>query len=261
MSASLPAVPVALASDPPLASELPGAVQPPEKLSTVALPSRDCALCPRLAAFRETQRAAHPDWFNAPVPPFGAEAAELLIVGLAPGLRGANRTGRPFTGDYAGDLLYATLRKFGLALGDYDARADDGLALVGARITNAVRCVPPLNKPEPPEIAACRQFLAEEIAASPGLRAFVALGAIAHGAVLSALGLRRALYRFCHGAVHALPDGRLLADSYHCSRLNTNTGKLTPAMFEAVFADVLDRLEPGPARAMRATHGTVAQPR
>ena len=148
------------------------------------LPGRDCALCPRLVAFRETQRKAHPDWFNAPVPSFGVAAAELLIVGLAPGLRGANRTGRPFTGDYAGDLLYATLRKFGLALGHYDARADDGLALVGARITNAVRCVPPQNKPEPREITACRRFLVQEMMASPGLRAFVALGAIAHDAVL-----------------------------------------------------------------------------
>ncbi|MGA8755742.1 MAG: uracil-DNA glycosylase [Stellaceae bacterium] len=216
------------------------------------LPGRDCALCPRLVAFRETQRKAHPDWFNAPVPSFGVKAAELLIVGLAPGLRGANRTGRPFTGDYAGDLLYATLRKFGLALGHYDARSDDGLALVGARITNAVRCVPPQNKPEPREITACRRFLVQEVMASPGLRAFVALGAIAHDAVLSALGLRRALFRFGHGAVHALPDGRLLADSYHCSRLNTNTGKLTAAMFEAVFAEILDRIEPGRGeRAMR----------
>jgi uracil-DNA glycosylase len=226
------------------------------------LPDRDCALCPRLAAFRETQRAAHPDWFNAPVPSFGAAAAELLIVGLAPGLRGANRTGRPFTGGYAGDLLYATLRKFGLALGHYDARADDELALVGARITNAVRCVPPQNKPEPREITACRRFLAEEVAASPRVRAFVALGAIAHDAVLLALGLRRTLFRFGHGAVHALPDGRLLADSYHCSRLNTNTGKLTAAMFEAVFAEILDRIEPGRGhRAMRQAHGTPAEPR
>ncbi len=220
------------------------------------LPGRDCALCPRLVAFRETQRAAHPEWFNAPVPSFGVAAAELLIVGLAPGLRGANRTGRPFTGDYAGDLLYATLRKFGLALGHYDARSDDGLALVGARITNAVRCVPPQNKPAPREITACRQFLVHEITVSPGLRAFVALGAIAHDAVLSALGLRRALFRFGHGVVHALPDGRLLADSYHCSRLNTNTGKLTAAMFEAVFAEILDRLE----REMRQAHGTPAKP-
>ncbi len=262
MSASSRSSPADLPTALPVAAEPPGSVHPPGELLAVALPSRDCALCPRLAGFRETQRAAHPDWFNAPVPSFGAPAAELLIVGLAPGLRGANRTGRPFTGDYAGGLLYATLRKFGLAAGHYDARADDGLALVGAQITNAVRCVPPQNKPEPREIAACRQFLAEEITASPGLRAFVALGAIAHDAVLSALSLRRALFRFGHGALHALPDGRLLADSYHCSRLNTNTGKLTPAMFEAVFAEVFDWLELARGhRAMRITHGTVAEPR
>jgi uracil-DNA glycosylase family 4 len=225
----------------------------------VALPAHDCPLCPRLAVFRETQQAVHPEWFNAPVPPFGDAVAELLIVGLAPGLRGANRTGRPFTGDYAGELLYATLRKFALTQGHYDARPDDGLALVGARITNAVRCVPPQNKPEPREIAACRRFLAAEIAGLPGLRAFLALGAIAHGAVLTALGLRRASFAFAHGAVHALPDGRLLADSYHCSRLNTNTGKLSVAMFEAVFAELLARLaSSGDGGGMRSVHGTVA---
>ena len=208
------------------------------------LPTRDCALCPRLAAFRHAQRTAHPEWFNAPVPPFGDTRAELLIVGLAPGLKGANRTGRPFTGDTAGELLYAALRKFGLAAGIYDARPDDGLVLSRARITNAVRCVPPQNRPGPNEIAACRQFLAAEIATLPRLRAMLALGAIAHHAVLGALGLRRALFRFAHGALHELPDGRLLADSYHCSRLNTNTGKLTTAMFEAVFANLLRRLDP-----------------
>jgi uracil-DNA glycosylase family 4 len=205
----------------------------------VALPPRDCPLCPRLVTFRETQRAAHPEWFNAPVPPFGDNAAELLIVGLAPGLRGANRTGRPFTGDYAGSLLYATLRKFALAAG---------------------RCVPPQNKPEPREIANCREFLSGEIAASPGLRAFLALGAIAHGAVLTALGLRRALFRFAHGAVHELPGGRLLADSYHCSRLNTNTGRLTAAMFEAVFEALLGRLNPDGRRGMHMPHGSMAKP-
>jgi uracil-DNA glycosylase len=206
-----------------------------------ALPGRDCQLCPRLASFRAAQRMAHPDWFNAPVPSFGDVGAEVLIVGLAPGLRGANRTGRPFTGDYAGELLYSTLGKFALAQGNYDARADDGLILRGARITNAVRCVPPQNKPNPDEVAACRPFLAAEIAALPGLRAFLALGAIAHDAVLRALGLRRAPFRFAHGAVHTLPDGRLLADSYHCSRLNTNTGRLSAAMFEAVFAALVNR--------------------
>ena len=226
------------------------------------LPGRDCLLCPRLAALREVQRTTHPEWFNAPVPPFGDPSAKVLIIGLAPGLRGANRTGRPFTGDYAGELLYATLHKFGLSQGNYDARADDGLSLVGARVTNAVRCVPPQNKPEPRELAACRAFLASEIAASPGLRAFVALGAIAHDAVLTALGLRRTLFRFAHGAVHALPEGRLLADSYHCSRLNTNTGRLSARMFEAVFANLLDRLALGDTQpAMRDMHGTVPAPR
>jgi uracil-DNA glycosylase family 4 len=211
--------------------------------SPAVLPSHDCPLCPRLSAFREAQRAAHPEWFNAPVPPFGDDRAELLIIGLAPGLRGANRTGRPFTGDHAGELLYSTLRKFGMAEGEYDARPDDTLALYRARITNAVRCVPPQNRPEPGEIAACRSFLSAEIAAMPRLRAMLALGAIAHDAALATLGLRRALFRFAHGALHLLPDGRLLADSYHCSRLNTNTGKLTPMMFEAVFAVLLRRLD------------------
>ncbi len=208
------------------------------------LPSHDCPLCPRLAAFRKAQRAAHPEWFNAPVPPFGDDRAELLIIGLAPGLRGANRTGRPFTGDHAGELLYSTLRKFGLAEGDYDASPDDSLVLHRARITNAVRCVPPRNRPEPGEIAACRSFLSAEIAAMPRLRAMLALGMIAHDAALAALGLRRALFRFAHGALHLLPNGRLLADSYHCSRLNTNTGKLTAAMFEAVIVALLLRLDP-----------------
>ncbi len=225
-----------------------------------ALPTPDCPLCPRLAAFRDTQRAVHPEWFNAPVPPFGEEGAELLIVGLAPGLRGANRTGRPFTGDHAGSLLYTTLQKFGLAAGHYDARPDDGLALTRARITNAVRCVPPQNKPEPREIAACRHFLSNEIATLPGLRAFLALGSIAHDAVLAALGLRRPLFRFAHGAVHALPDGRLLADSYHCSRLNTNTGKLTVAMFEEVFAALLERLDLQRRGGMQPAHGSLAKP-
>ncbi len=211
-------------------------------MSAPAAPSRDCPLCPRLVGYRAAQRAAHPEWHNAPVPSFGDEAAELLIVGLAPGLRGANRTGRPFTGDHAGGLLYATLRKFGFAEGEYDARPDDGLALRRARIANAVRCAPPQNKPATAEVAACRRFLAGEIAGLSRLRAILALGAIAHHAALAALGLRRASFPFAHGRVHALPDGRLLADSYHCSRLNTNTGRLTTAMFEAVFADLARRL-------------------
>ena len=210
--------------------------------ATADLPQRDCLFCPRLAAFREAQRSAHPDWFNAPVPSFGSDSAELLIVGLAPGLRGANRTGRPFTGDYAGDLLYRSLLKFGFAIGDYGAHPEDGLSLHRARITNAVRCVPPQNRPEPAEIAACGRFLAGEIAALPRLKAILALGAIAHNAVLAAKGLKRAPYPFAHGAAHELPDGIVLADSYHCSRLNTNTGKLTPAMFEAVLAALAARL-------------------
>ena len=210
-------------------------------------PSPDCPLCPRLAAYRNGNRLAHLEWFNAPVPSFGAAAtAELLIVGLAPGLKGANRTGRPFTGDYAGQLLYATLGKFGFAAGAYQSRPDDGLTLRRARVTNAVRCVPPQNKPEPAEIAACRRFLEAEIGQLPRLRAILALGAIAHYTVLATLGLRRAEFAFAHGALHALPNGLLLADSYHCSRLNTNTGKLTPAMFEAVIGAIAGHLEAAP---------------
>ncbi len=205
-------------------------------------PPRDCALCPRLAAFRADQRAAHDDWHNAPVPAFGALDARLLIVGLAPGLRGANRTGRPFTGDVAGDLLYPTLLKFGLAEGRFEARPDDGLRLVDCRVTNAVRCVPPENKPTGAEIAACRPFLAAEIAAMSRLEIVLALGGIAHRAVLAALGHRQNGFPFRHGAIHALPDGPLLADSYHCSRYNLNTGRLTPAMFEAVFEDLRGRI-------------------
>ena len=201
-------------------------------------PDRDCPLCPRLAAFRGAQRARVPDWHNAPVPSFGAGTARLLIVGLAPGLKGANRTGRPFTGEYAGDLLYATLLKFGFARGTYRAAADDGLALVDCRITNAVRCVPPENKPEPAEIAQCRIFLAAEIAALASLRVVLALGAIAHQTVLAAAGERRAPFPFAHGAVHRLASGLVLADSYHCSRYNTNTGRLTAAMFESVFTAI-----------------------
>jgi uracil-DNA glycosylase family 4 len=208
-----------------------------------APPPRDCALCPRLATFRRAQQAAHPPWWNGPVPSFGDERAVLLIVGLAPGLGGANRTGRPFTGDYAGELLYGTLRKFGFAEGEYAARADDGLRLRRARIANAVRCVPPQNKPSAAEVATCRRFLILELAQPTGLHAILALGAIAHYSVVAALGLRGSMYRFAHGAMHELPDGRLLADSYHCSRLNTNTGRLTPTMFEAVFERLRDRLD------------------
>ncbi|HEX7006230.1 MAG TPA: uracil-DNA glycosylase [Alphaproteobacteria bacterium] len=207
-------------------------------------PAPDCPLCPRLVAFRASNRVAFPDWHNDPVPPFGGIDARLLIVGLAPGLRGANRTGRPFTGDFAGDLLYGTLLRFGLARGRYEARADDGLTLVGCRITNAVRCVPPENKPTAAEIATCRRFLAAELTALRGLKAILALGAVAHASVVAALGLRQAQWRFRHGALHELPGGLVLADSYHCSRYNTSTGRLTPAMFEAVFKALAPRLRP-----------------
>jgi uracil-DNA glycosylase family 4 len=205
-------------------------------------PGQDCPLCPRLAAFRSDWRLREPGWFNAPVDSFGPRDAQLLIVGLAPGLRGANRTGRPFTGDYAGDLLYDTLRRFGFARGDYLARPDDGLCLVDARITNAVRCVPPENKPTPAEIKLCRSFLTPTIADMPSLRALVTLGRIAHESTVAALGLRRAAAPFGHGAEHAIGRLRVFA-SYHCSRYNTNTGVLTPEMFRAVFAQVRTYLD------------------
>ena len=203
-----------------------------------AIPVRDCTLCPRLTAYRNANRAAHADWFNAPVPSFGPLDARLLIVGLAPGVRGANRTGRPFTGDYAGTLLYQTLLRFGLAHGHYGAVPTDCLTLRNCRVTNAVRCVPPGNLPVPLEIATCNRFLAAEIAAMPRLAAILALGGVAHAAVLRAHGLRASHVRFSHGAVHALAGGLRLADSYHVSRLNTNTGRLTEAMFEAVVGDL-----------------------
>ncbi len=205
----------------------------------VLIPGRDCPGCPRLADFRLANRAAFADWHNAPVPPFAGDKERLLIVGLAPGLRGANRTGRPFTGDFAGELLFRTLLEAGLAEGSYDARADDGLRLTGCRITNAVRCVPPENKPVAAEVAACRPFLAAEIASLPDLAAILALGTVAHGAVLSALGVKKAAHPFRHGAVHRLDPGPLLADSYHCSRYNTNTGRLTEAMFESVVENTV----------------------
>jgi len=208
-------------------------------VDTVTVPEPDCALCPRLAAFRAANRTQFAGWHNAPVPSFGGDDARLLIVGLAPGLRGANRTGRPFTGDYAGDLLYPTLLAFGLAEGNYGASPDDGLRLVGCRITNAVRCVPPENKPTGKETTTCRQFLAAEIAALSELRVILALGTVAHGTVLAALGERRAAFPFSHGAVHQLSNRLRLADSYHCSRYNTNTGRLTREMFEDVFRSAI----------------------
>ena len=205
-------------------------------------PGRDCPRCPRLVAFRQSWRAKEPDWFNAPVDSFGPDDARLLIVGLAPGLRGANRTGRPFTGDYAGDLLYGTLMEFGFATGAYGQHADDGLALIDCRITNAVRCVPPENKPTPEEITTCRSFLAETLKDMPHLRAVLALGRIAHETCVVACGARRSAYPFAHGGVHKI-GALTLFDSYHCSRYNTNTRVLTPDMFRAVFAKIRTHLE------------------
>ena len=203
----------------------------------------DCPLCPRLVAYRRDNDAAHPDWFNAPVPSFGDANARLLIVGLAPGVQGANRTGRPFTGDYAGDLLYGTLIEFGFAKGIYGASPDDGLELKGAMITNAVRCVPPQNKPTPAEAKNCLGFLKSRLAGLPDLKAVLALGRIAHDAVLSALNVRKTAAPFAHGATHELPGGITLFDSYHCSRYNTNTRRLTPEMFHGVFRDIKIHLE------------------
>jgi uracil-DNA glycosylase len=210
-------------------------------------PPVDCQACARLAAFRAANRAAYPEFRNAPVESFGDAQARLMIVGLAPGLRGANRTGRPFTGDYAGDLLYATLLEYGFARGAYDRRPDDGLALVDCAIVNAVRCVPPENKPTPAEIAACRPYLLGALRALPRLAAIVALGRIAHDSLIKALGLRASQHRFGHGARHEIAEPRLiLFDSYHCSRYNTNTGTLTPEMFRAVFAAVSAHLATAP---------------
>jgi len=201
------------------------------------VPDRNCPLCPRLAAFREATRARQADWFNSPVPSFGDSNGRLLIVGLAPGLQGANRTGRPFTGDFAGDLLYATLIEYGFAKGVYQARPDDGLILVDCLISNAVRCVPPQNKPLPAEIANCRTFLSATIKSMPRLCSIVTLGRVAHDSTVKSLGLRGSTAAFAHGAIHHAGALKLY-DSYHCSRYNTNTGVLTPKMFRAVFAKV-----------------------
>jgi len=210
--------------------------------SIVGTPGHDCPRCPRLVAFRNTWREREPQWFNAPVASFGKADAALLIVGLAPGLRGANRTGRPFTGDYAGDLLYATLTEFGFAEGSYKASPDDGLTLVDCRITNAVRCVPPENKPTPAEITTCRDYLGGTIDEMKKLRAVVALGRVAHETFISARGERRSQFPFGHGRKHAL-GALTLFDSYHCSRYNTNTGVLTTDMFRSVFAKVRAHLD------------------
>jgi len=209
---------------------------------------RDCARCDRLVAFRTANKSAYPAWFNGAVPSFGSSDAKLLIVGLAPGLKGANRTGRPFTGDYAGDLLYSTLSAFGFSTGTYEARPDDGLKLVGCMISNAVRCVPPQNKPLPSEIAECRGFLISRMGALPNLRAILVLGRIAHDQTLTALGQRKALYGFRHGARHDLSPHLAMFDSLHCSRLNTNTKRLTTEMFHAVFKDIRDLLGPAPTK-------------
>ena len=206
-----------------------------------AAPPRDCPLCPRLADFRHMLQKRDPDWFNAPVPSFGPRDARLLIVGLAPGMHGANRTGRPFTGDYAGDLLYATLKEYGFATGDYEERIDDTLEMVDARISNAVRCLPPENKPLPVEINTCRPFLEATIAEMPKLKAVLALGHIAHNATVRTLGAKLSAAKFGHGVSHPLKV--TLFDSYHCSRYNTNTRVLTPDMFRAVFKSVRDYID------------------
>ena len=210
--------------------------------ATPAAPLPDCPLCPRLVEYRRANQAAHPDWFNAPVPALGELDVPLLVVGMAPGVRGANRTGRPFTGDHAGILLYQTLLRLGLATGQYDARVDDGFALRGCRVVNAVRCVPPANLPQPVEVRTCNQFLQAELAGLPNLRGILALGVLAHNAVLRACGVPLARVKFGHGAISALPSGVLLADSYHVSRYNTNTGLLTTPMFEAAVSGLMARI-------------------
>jgi len=202
-----------------------------------------CTVCPRLAGFLAEVRGANPGYFARPVPPFGDPHARLLIVGLAPGMHGANRTGRPFTGDYAGILLYETLHRFGFGSRPVSESADDDLVLSDCRITNAVKCLPPANKPEPAEIRACNQYLAAELATSPDVRVILALGLVAHKAVLMATGLKQAALPFAHGARHVLPDGRLLIDSYHCSRYNTQTRRLTSAGFHDVFQAIRNELD------------------
>jgi uracil-DNA glycosylase family 4 len=208
----------------------------------LAVPGADCPLCPRLVAFREDNRKRFPTWHNAPVPAFGSIEARLLIVGLAPGLRGANCTGRPFTGDWAGDLLYDTLLAKGLARGTYLERPDDGLELIDCRITNAVRCVPPANRPTPAEAKACRPFLADELAFMAKLQVVLAIGGFAHDAVIASLGGKKSAFPFAHGAVHHFSPRITLVDSYHCSRLNTNTGRLTADMFAAVVQEAQSHL-------------------
>lgn len=211
-------------------------------------PALDCPLCPRLVAFRQDNQRQFPGWHNAPAPSFGDPEARLLIIGLAPGLRGANRTGRPFTGDYAGQLLYETLLAYGFASGVYDQRPDDGLRLTDCLITNAVRCLPPANKPERVEITTCRPFLVRTVSGMSRLCAVIVLGRIAHDSALRAFGHKLSGFRFAHGAVHSLSPGLKLFDSYHCSRYNTNTGQLTTEMFRSVFAAVRNYLDDSVAR-------------
>ncbi|WP_300975216.1 uracil-DNA glycosylase [Sphingomonas sp. LHG3406-1] len=218
-----------LFASPPVVSPVPQAEAP-----------RDCPLCPRLVRFREECRAEHPGWWNSPVPAWGDADAWLAVVGMAPGKQGANRTGRPFTGDFAGDLLYATLARFGLSTGTYRADPADDVRLQGALILNAVKCLPPQNKPEPIEIATCRPYFEAALASLPRVRVLVALGAIAHAAAARALGLRPSQARFGHGSEVTAPDGRILLGTYHSSRYNQNTGRLTAPMFEAVFARAME---------------------
>jgi uracil-DNA glycosylase family 4 len=213
---------------------------PPESPVPEAEAPRDCPLCPRLVTLRHGLRAEHPDWWNAPVPAFGDPNAWLAIVGLAPGMWGANRTGRPFTGDHSGVLFYATLTKFGLAEGVYEERPDDGVRLKGCVILNSVKCLPPQNKPLPAEVANCRRFYQASLNLLPNVRVLVALGRIAHDNAVKSVGGRLADHPFAHGAEHRLPDGRILLDTYHCSRYNQNTGRLNAAMFEAVFARAIE---------------------
>ena len=213
--------------------------KPTPTAATAEGPAKDCRLCPRLAEFRDENRRQFPEWYNGAVPAFGAMNASLLVVGLAPGLRGANRTGRPFTGDYAGELLYPSLLKYGLARGAYGAEADDGLKLVGCRITNAVRCVPPANKPTPLEQKTCRGFLAAEIAAMPRLKSILVLGRIAHEAVLATFGVRKADYPFVHARTYSFDNKLYFTDSYHCSRYNLNTGRLTAPMFHQALEQAI----------------------
>lgn len=218
--------------------------QPPSVAACPEAP-RDCSLCPRLVAYRQANAHDEPAWFNGAVPSFGDTNARLLVVGLAPGRMGANRTGRPFTGDYAGELLYATLLEFGFATGTYRADPTDGLQLKNAMITNAVRCAPPENKPTPEEIKTCRTFFHARVEKLPRLKVLLALGRIAHDQTLSALDFRKSAYPFAHGARHDLGNGRVLYDSFHCSRYNTNTGRLTADMFRSVFAAIRQELGKG----------------